>query len=561
MATGVTPQLSFQVQKVFACDICEDEEEANWACNQCGQNLCDACKKRHSRTSYTKNHRVVSLLDRTEAGKENFNICKLHDEPHIFFCRVCRIAICAKCQAGKHSGHDVEELGSHSDTIRSAVDTNIREKRAAIEDSREKLSEYRTKFENYKQNSARNLSNLKENLDRLFIDLKREAKTAYFTVESHQTQKDNEMLREIQQAEAEIHRREQEVNECVVEVSRYPDAVLYEHVENHLSEKIREIKCEKTVAIPNVPTYDVGKEMSTIREAFGHMVSHLTHNGTDGNEWQEVAASSDAASEVIMLGDDVTLYSLVVIPGSGQAWFGMKKGDDLFVQQFTENGEILRIKYLSFPPLYMTVLKEQKEERTEQCHLLLSCGVKSSAIRMLKENGHIKDFFDFSPYFPFGLCTTDENDVIVCLQKADFPAKIVHLSSAGKVVKEEYLQDMYTPTRVVWGGARWVVKDYTSVVFRSQRDGKGYRTLTVNSNDCITCDHRGNILGLGAKLDSNDYHLYHLRQEDGTMITLQTFSFQESLKICGISLDVINNVLWIGTTSGIVYRRSVPEIL
>ena len=343
----------------------------------------------------------------------------------------------------------------------------------------------------------------------------------------------------------------------------YPDAVLYEHVENHLSEKIREIKCEKTVAIPNVPTYDVGKEMSTIREAFGHMVSHLTHNGTDGNEWQEVAAFLRCRK----WGHHARRWRHFIQPGRhsqalakrGLVW---RKGTTFSFSSSLKMAKILRIRNIfRFPPLYMTVLKEQKEERTEQCHLLLSCGVKSSAIRMLKENGHIKDFFDFSPYFPFGLCTTDENDVIVCLQKADFPAKIVHLSSAGKVVKEEYLQDMYTPTRVVWGGARWVVKDYTSVVFRSQRDGKGYRTLTVNSNDCITCDHRGNILGLGAKLDSNDYHLYHLRQEDGTMITLQTFSFQESLKICGISLDVINNVLWIGTTSGIVYRCSVPEML
>ena len=540
MATGVTPlQLSLQVQKYFPCNICEDGPEAYWSCNKCGQNLCDDCKKKHSRNSFTKNHRVVPILERTEAGKDNANICKSHDEPHIFFCLVCRTAICAKCQAGKHSGHDVEELGSHSDAIRSDVDINIREKRAAIEDAREKLSKYRTKFEKYKRSSAQNISNLKGNLESLFNDMKKEAIGSYSQVDSNQKQNEDQIQEEIQQAEAETNRLEQEINDCVIEVSRIPDAVLHERVENHLSEKIRDIKCERTVAIPNVPTYDVGKEMSTIREAFSDMVS------------------KDAVHEVITFGDDVTLYSLVVIPGSDKAWFGMKRGNDLLVQQLTENGEVLRTKYLSFPPLNITVLKEP----TEQYNLLISCGVKYSAVRMLKENGHIKDFYDFSPYYPFGICTTDENDVIICLQKADFPAKIVRLSSAGKVVKEEYLQDMYTPTRVVWGGARWVVKDYTSVVFRSQRDGKGYRTLTVNSNDCITSDHRGNVLGLGTKLDSNDYHLYHLRQEDGTMNTLQTFSFQESLKISGISLDVINNVLWIGTTSGIVYRCSVPEML
>ena len=169
MATGVTPlQLSLQVQKYFPCNICEDGPEAYWSCNKCGQNLCDDCKKKHSRNSFTKNHRVVPILERTEAGKDNANICKSHDEPHIFFCLVCRTAICAKCQAGKHSGHDVEELGSHSDTIRSAVDINIREKRAAIEDSREKLSRVSDKIWKLQAKfGAEIISNLKENLDRL----------------------------------------------------------------------------------------------------------------------------------------------------------------------------------------------------------------------------------------------------------------------------------------------------------------------------------------------------------------------------------------------------------
>ena len=68
------------------CDLSEDDEDVNWFCKDCFQNLCERCKKMHLKIPNCRNHDVVSILEGIAITKEAVsNLCQDHNVTFFFF--------------------------------------------------------------------------------------------------------------------------------------------------------------------------------------------------------------------------------------------------------------------------------------------------------------------------------------------------------------------------------------------------------------------------------------------------------------------------------------------
>ncbi|KAK3104360.1 hypothetical protein FSP39_000278 [Pinctada imbricata] len=111
------------------CDLCEDDENVNWFCKDCDQNLCDRCKRLHLRSNVSKSHIVLSISEGFAIGKRNLsNICREHDELFTFFCRTCDRNICSNCLSSEHKKHDFVGLRELQSEAQKQLDNVIKEK-------------------------------------------------------------------------------------------------------------------------------------------------------------------------------------------------------------------------------------------------------------------------------------------------------------------------------------------------------------------------------------------------------------------------------------------------
>ncbi|KAK3105320.1 hypothetical protein FSP39_022493 [Pinctada imbricata] len=123
-------RLGAQEAFIKPCDLCEDDEDVNWFCKDCVQNLCDRCKKIHLKTIACKNHHIVSILEGVAIAKKNVsNLCQDHDELFTYFCRTCDKNICSMCLSLIHRKHDFVDLRILQSELQGILDDILREKR------------------------------------------------------------------------------------------------------------------------------------------------------------------------------------------------------------------------------------------------------------------------------------------------------------------------------------------------------------------------------------------------------------------------------------------------
>ncbi|KAK3104506.1 hypothetical protein FSP39_003660 [Pinctada imbricata] len=130
------------------CDLCEDDEDVNWFCKDCFQNLCDRCKKMHLKIPNCRIHEVVSILEGLAITKEAVsNLCQDHNVPFSFFCRTCDQNICSKCLSKKHKKHDFIDIHEYQSELHRMLDSVINEKEVEEGEMSKKLVTW-SEFEN-----------------------------------------------------------------------------------------------------------------------------------------------------------------------------------------------------------------------------------------------------------------------------------------------------------------------------------------------------------------------------------------------------------------------------
>ncbi|KAJ8303287.1 hypothetical protein KUTeg_019683 [Tegillarca granosa] len=104
-----TPTFDFQAA-IEKCELCQ-EEDAQYFCTNCQEEMCNSCKTAHLRSKASRDHNVISTS---------------LEKSYRMYCTSCDEAVCVKCATSiKHKNHNFEELETtfykYQDEISSSV--------------------------------------------------------------------------------------------------------------------------------------------------------------------------------------------------------------------------------------------------------------------------------------------------------------------------------------------------------------------------------------------------------------------------------------------------------
>ncbi|XP_065942742.1 E3 ubiquitin-protein ligase TRIM71-like [Magallana gigas] len=106
---SVVPDVPVIAQHYLVCDTEDCENNCQFYCNPCHQQLCEQCSNEHQKSPVTKNHEVVPYRQRIR--KLPVEKCKDHPSKDIdMICENCQVAVCSKCSIRDHRGHTFDDL-------------------------------------------------------------------------------------------------------------------------------------------------------------------------------------------------------------------------------------------------------------------------------------------------------------------------------------------------------------------------------------------------------------------------------------------------------------------
>ena len=117
----------------ISCDKCSVDDSSDAAvvyCCDCGQFLCDYCKKGHKRSRKEANHKLIDL-----GKKESFELhsikhqeefCPRHPKAELlYYCKNCEALTCLNCLPTKHKDHNIEDCSDVGETAHKALKQSV----------------------------------------------------------------------------------------------------------------------------------------------------------------------------------------------------------------------------------------------------------------------------------------------------------------------------------------------------------------------------------------------------------------------------------------------------
>ncbi|XP_019859673.1 PREDICTED: tripartite motif-containing protein 2-like [Amphimedon queenslandica] len=120
-------------KEAISCDKCSVDDSSDAAvvyCCDCGQFLCDLCKKVHKRSKKEANHELVDLGIKESFElpviKHNEKCCPRHPrEELLYYCKDCEKLVCRNCLPIKHKDHDCVEHIDEGEAARKALKESV----------------------------------------------------------------------------------------------------------------------------------------------------------------------------------------------------------------------------------------------------------------------------------------------------------------------------------------------------------------------------------------------------------------------------------------------------
>lgn len=112
------------------CELCDEEEEATFRCNECDQFIGPRCAVTHGRSKLSAQHHLQPIGEyfaksegkKVSAPAKQVSRCGEHPTLEVdTYCKTCKAVICLKCLAAAHSGHLFCPLSEESENLKGEL--------------------------------------------------------------------------------------------------------------------------------------------------------------------------------------------------------------------------------------------------------------------------------------------------------------------------------------------------------------------------------------------------------------------------------------------------------
>ncbi|KAK3104847.1 hypothetical protein FSP39_011557 [Pinctada imbricata] len=474
------------------CDLCEDDEDVNWFCKDCFQNLCDRCKKMHLKIPNCRSHEVVSILEGIAITKEAVtNLCQDHNVPFSFFCRTCDENICSKCLSKKHKKHDIIDIHEFQSELHKELDTILNEKETEKEQMTKNLvtwSEFETRCE----------KTLRENYTN--IDKRVKAITSAATEEGEKLKKylqskEEGQMTESKESKEKIEARKDAYNaEIQVIKQNIPlqtTSTLNQFVKTSVS-RLQSLK-PLSLPMPRSTTFTIGSiKKDQIRDMIGRDGDQRDASGPSKDKTKKRRKNVLEKLQIMRshkLDIESRCYSMCASP-DGSIWIGgyryvykMSSDCSTVLHQIPTRESLWSCHYISC---------------LQSGDAVVSYGV-SSPLDRFTSGGRSVEFADLSPNYTSYIAVSDDDKVAIAVYNdSGTSSSVVLFSKEGK-----RLNTIETDTEIssfcIDNDGNYVISDTKHKCLTTiDRNGTVLKKIQMKKSipQRMTCDRYGNILGV-----------------------------------------------------------------
>ncbi|KAK3104959.1 hypothetical protein FSP39_014073 [Pinctada imbricata] len=488
-------RIGVQEAIIKPCDLCEDDEDVNWFCKDCFQNLCDRCKKMHLKIPNCRNHEVVSILEGIAITKEAVtNLCQDHNVPFSFFCRTCDQNICSKCLSKKHKKHDFIDIHEYQSELHKVLDTMLNEKETEKEQMTKNLvtwSEFETRCE----------KTLRENYTN--IDKRVKAITSAATEEGEKLKKylqskEEGQMTESKESKEKIEARKDAYNAEIQAIKQNIPLQTTSSLNQFVKTSVSRLQSLKPLSIPT-PRNSMFTIGSINKDQIRDMI------GRDGDQRDASGPSRDKTKKrgknvlekwQIMKTQKLDIksgcFSMCVSP-DGSIWIG---GEGVVYKMSSDCSTVLHqipARSYGMSCQYISCLQSGDA--------VVSYGGLSYIDRFTSDGRRV-DFADLSPNRTSFIAVSDDDKVAIAVGKDIFtPTSVVLLSKEGKRLNKIEM-DVNIASLCFDNDGNYVISDRKHQCLTTiDRNGTVLKKIQMKKSipQRMTCDRYGNILGVNGQ--------------------------------------------------------------
>ncbi|KAJ8321668.1 hypothetical protein KUTeg_000139 [Tegillarca granosa] len=510
-----TPTLDFQVA-IKKCELCQ-EEDAQFYCNNCREEMCSGCKTAHLGSKVSSDHIVVSTKLGKSIGKSRKPIkCTTHQSEIIrIYCTSCDEAVCVKCVTDtKHENHKFEELETTLYRYQDEISQSISETKQQIEELQKSLHTIDVNVKDYTEVSDKTINEINQQRKQIKSDVDEIADDLVDQVEKQNQQDLKLMEKEKKDIQKIISDHNEYLRSCEEKLKSMKDI---SNIQHHIKKPQSNLP---SITHINPPTF-VSNVTPNLQDMFGRLVDSLETKSTQKMPKHEKDQKKQTQSDDSVSCTSGTTISTDIVsrinPGNGskcvsaindnEAWCGCDR--DLVLIDI--HGNVKRKIQLNKNVCDIAVTTKGEIFVTEW---------NGTNIKKYLQDDSCINIADTEPYETKGICLTSvQDEILVCLYK-DNNSKVVRMTTAGQI-KQSIQEDK--KHQLLYKNPRYVAENinedvvvvdgyYPSIIVLVNKKGK-YRYKYPDSSqsshridDCysIACDNTGCILV--SDLDNNRIH-------------------------------------------------------
>ena len=387
---------SSKAQIVKLCELCEIETNLKWRCIQCDTILCDKCKKIHNKVQTNTKHQIVDLIIPFQDVEQKVILDNIRCDEHqtkmtCLFCRTCDHLVCSECVSSKHNNHKFEAidkiLPDKLDELKGAEARYCRDLTLCLA----KVDEFQiseTKFESLFDET---ITTIKEREQTMIDSVRKYSIELQKQIELDRKSEKKKFLnikRQTDQYEKTIIHHQDEIMAALKSIQGstiFTTATKFQKMVSDFN--FNPIPSEIKYFIP-------GKEtVNDIPNLFGSL-----------QKMKIPQVQSDIDFEVVnSYTTDLSGIANIITVDDKSTWVNDYKKQ--VVRQINiDNDNITITNEISYQINSMTL--------TSSNDILLSVH-NSSDVKLLTKSREIKPFLSVSPFLPYGIHVTSDNNIIV----------------------------------------------------------------------------------------------------------------------------------------------------